>query len=97
MRLTAMVDTTSEATTHPGLEALERIAFGGVAAPSEARHLDECDRCRREVAGNALRVATHQFLARTHDALGVLRLDRRAQEIRLDLLDDLVAQRLLLA
>jgi len=46
-----MVDTTSEATTHPGLEALERIAFGGVAAPSEARHLDECDRCRREVAG----------------------------------------------
>jgi hypothetical protein len=45
-----MSDTTREATAHLALEGLERIAFGGEAAPAEGRHLAGCDRCRAEVA-----------------------------------------------
>ena len=46
-----MSDTTREATAHLADEAVERIAFGGKAAPAEGRHLAGCDRCRDEVAG----------------------------------------------
>ncbi len=44
-----MADTTRETTAHLAFEALERIAFGEEAGPAEGRHLDDCDRCRREV------------------------------------------------
>ena len=52
---------------------------------------------RGEVVRESRRVPTDQLLASPDDLLRVLRLDGRAKERRLDLLDDLVAERVLVA
>lgn len=45
-----MTDTTIGTNSHLAPEARERIGMGGEPGPGESRHLESCDRCRREVA-----------------------------------------------